>query len=131
MKVRLSLRVPNTSPKTRHDWEAFTTNPDLQARYTARHNNRAVNDSPHKSNQGMCSRSGEVKNIPEIQAPRDSDNKGGSGEDTGVPRQRNDREQPKCIEQSKATALQHLLYDRIKEEEIARKIQRVEAAQGE
>ncbi|XP_034053142.1 craniofacial development protein 2-like [Gymnodraco acuticeps] len=34
MRVRLSLRVPKPSPKIRHDWKAFTTNPGLQTRYT-------------------------------------------------------------------------------------------------
>ncbi|KAK1874662.1 Craniofacial development protein 2 [Dissostichus eleginoides] len=34
MRVRLSLRVPKPSPKIRHDWKAFTTDPGLQTRYT-------------------------------------------------------------------------------------------------
>ena len=40
MNVRLSLRVPKASPKKRHDWKAFTTSPDLQARYTVEVRNR-------------------------------------------------------------------------------------------
>ncbi|KAK1883300.1 Craniofacial development protein 2 [Dissostichus eleginoides] len=34
VRVRLSLRVPKPSPKIRHDWKAFTTDPGLQTRYT-------------------------------------------------------------------------------------------------
>ncbi|XP_034092751.1 craniofacial development protein 2-like [Gymnodraco acuticeps] len=34
MRVRLSLRVPKPSPKIRHDWKAFITDPGLQTRYT-------------------------------------------------------------------------------------------------
>ena len=35
MRVRLSLRTPKPNPRVRHDWRAFSTNPELQARYTA------------------------------------------------------------------------------------------------
>ena len=40
MRVRLSLRVPKTSPKTRQDWSALKTSTDLQARYTVEVRNR-------------------------------------------------------------------------------------------
>ena len=35
MRVRLSLRTPKPSTVVRHDWRAFSANPELQARYTA------------------------------------------------------------------------------------------------
>lgn len=34
MRVHLSLRVPKSTPRTRHNWKAVSTNPDLQTRYT-------------------------------------------------------------------------------------------------
>ena len=34
-RLRLSLRVPKSAPKTRPDWEAFAGSPELQANYTA------------------------------------------------------------------------------------------------
>ena len=33
MRVRLSLRVPKPSPRIRHDWKAFSSDPGLQTRY--------------------------------------------------------------------------------------------------
>ncbi|KAJ8416741.1 hypothetical protein AAFF_G00326190 [Aldrovandia affinis] len=40
MRLRLRLRVPKPSLRIRHDWKAFLTSPDLQARYTVEVRNR-------------------------------------------------------------------------------------------
>ena len=35
VRLRLSLRAPKATPRSRPDWEAFARSPDLQASYTA------------------------------------------------------------------------------------------------
>lgn len=56
IRVKLSLRVPKPSPRTQYDWKAFSSSPDLQARYTVEVRNcfqlLAVEEEPNT----MCGR---------------------------------------------------------------------------
>ena len=144
MRVRLSLRVPKTSPKIRRDWRALKTSTDLQARYTVEVRNRfqplSEEEDPdtrnnrlltaHKEAAEECipvmkrSRTSLRSRHPEVVAAREEAMKTKMSYEAEKTEDRH-RDMNRAKEQLFKT------YDKIDEEELLKKVRRVEAAQGE
>ena len=144
MRVRLSLRTPKPSSVVRHDWRAFSANPELQARYTAEFRDlvhlQDVKEEPgagytkvmdaHKAATARCvpvmekSRGPARSKHPDVVAARQRVEEARRAYD-----QEPSTEQRETLKEAK-----HLLfdiYDTIKGQELMQKVRRVEAAHGE
>ena len=144
MRVRLSLRVPKPSPKVRWDWKAFTNDPGLQTRYAEEVRKRfqqldqgadpsneykrftAANEEATKLHVPMMERIGTSlrSRHPEVVAAR------GRVEDACL----NYEREPTVERREELNEAKQRLfstYDAIRGEEVMKKVQRVQAAQGD
>ena len=144
MRVRLSLRIPKPSPRIRHDWRAFSVNPELQARYTAEFKGRIqlqdVREEPgagylkfveaHEAATARCvpvmqkARGPTRSNHPDVIAARQRVEAARRALD-----QEPSEEQRETLKEAKRLLFDE--YDKIKGEELMQKVRRVEAAYGE
>ncbi|XP_033990665.1 craniofacial development protein 2-like [Trematomus bernacchii] len=144
MRVRLSLSVPKPSPKIRHDWKAFTTDPGLQTRYTevVRKRFRQLDKGAEPSSEyrrfvvaneeatRLCvpvldrARTSLRSRHPEVVAAR------GRVEEARLNFEREPTLERRGV-LNEAKQLLFSTYDTIKGEELMESVRRVQAAQGE
>ena len=144
MRVRLSLRVPKPSLKIRHDWKSFSESPDLQAKYTVEVRNRfqllGAEEGPdamyarfmaaHTVATNECvpvkdgARAPPRSKHPAVRAAREK----ATSARLDFDRERTEEKREALNE---AKQLLFSAYDKIRGEEVAERMERVERAQGE
>ena len=122
---------------TWHDWKAFTTNPELQARYTVEVRNRFqlldTEENPNTTTERLMTAHTEATKecVPVVERTRKSQRSKHpeivtAREEVVKIRARHDREMTESSRDAMNKAKQQLFstYDRIKEEQIAGKVER-------
>ena len=142
VRLRLSLRAPKVTPKSRPDWEAFARSPELQASYTADVRSRLqLTEEPQATTYGQFLAAseeatrrwvpvkGKLKNSPTSRHPEVAQARIRMEEASREWEKEGSTENRENLREAKQNL--YATYDRVEGRKLMEKVKKVEAAHGE